>query len=117
MATMQQASPAGAPGGPFKSFRVSPGGTIVSLMGRPLKPETDPDWEARLAARTKPSASAMRALLTVRKLPTRHCLGRTHRIDYRLNAIIFRLLRNRSGRPNISIITSIIGPAQISKKI
>ena len=38
-------SPAGAPGGPFKSFRVTPGGTIVSLMGRLLKPETDPDWE------------------------------------------------------------------------
>ena len=33
-----------------ESFRVTPGGTIVSLMGRPLKPETDPDWEERLAA-------------------------------------------------------------------
>ena len=38
------------PGGPFKSFRLTPGGTIVSLAGRPLKPETDPDWEERLAA-------------------------------------------------------------------
>ena len=35
---------------PYRSFFLTPGGTIVSTTGRPIKPETDPDWEARRAA-------------------------------------------------------------------
>ena len=37
-------------GGPFNSFFLTPAGTIVSTTGRPLRPETDPDWEERKAA-------------------------------------------------------------------
>ena len=36
----------------------TPGGTIVSTTGRPLKPETDPDWEERKAAYEAKQASA-----------------------------------------------------------
>ena len=35
---------------PYQSFFLTPGGTIVSTTGRPIKPETDPSWEERRAA-------------------------------------------------------------------
>ena len=37
----------------YESFMLTPEGSIISMMDKELKPESDPEWEAHKRARTE----------------------------------------------------------------